>query len=49
MPMTWCCYLGDMLGKDDGAEETSKTRVECAWGKFNELPSILTMRVASLR
>lgn len=43
------CYLGDMLGKGGGAEEASRTRVRCAWGKFNELGPILTMRGASLK
>ena len=43
------CYLGDMLGKGGGAEESSRVRVKCAWGKFNELAPILTMRGASLR
>jgi hypothetical protein len=43
------CYLGDMLGKAGGAEEASRTRVKCAWGKFRELAPILTTRGASLR
>jgi len=43
------CYLGDMLGKVGGAEEASRTRVRCAWGKFTELAPLLTMRGASLK
>ena len=30
------CYLGDMIGSGGGAEEASRTRVRCAWSKFNE-------------
>ena len=30
------CYLGDVIGKGGGAEETSRNRVRCAWAKFNE-------------
>lgn len=43
------CYLGDMVGAGGGAEEASRTRVKCAWAKFNELMPILTSRGASLR
>jgi hypothetical protein len=43
------CYLGDMIGSGGGAEEASRTRVRCAWSKFNELSSILTVRGASRR
>jgi hypothetical protein len=43
------CYLRDMLGKTDGAEEASRTRVKYAWGKFRELAPILTTRGASLK
>ena len=43
------CYLGDMLGKGGGAEAASRVRVRCAWGKFNDLAPILTMRGASLK
>jgi len=43
------CYLGDMIGSGGEAEEASRTRVRCAWSKFNELSSILTVRGASLR
>jgi len=43
------CYLGDMIGAGGGAEEASRTRVRCAWGKFRELLPILTMRGASLK
>ena len=41
------CYLGDMLGSGEGAEEASRTRVRCAWAKFNELGPILTCRGAT--
>ena len=43
------CYLGDMVGSGGGAEEASRTRVRCAWGKFNELGSVLVERGASLK
>ena len=43
------CYLGDMIGSGGGAEETSRARVRCAWGKFRELAPILTSRGASLK
>jgi hypothetical protein len=43
------CYLGDMLGSGGGAEDASRTRVRCAWGKFNELAPIITSRGASLK
>ena len=38
------CYLGDMLGSGGGADEASRTRVGCAWGKFNELAPLLVAR-----
>ena len=38
------CYLGDMIGAGGGAEEASRTRVRCAWGKFRDLSPILTSR-----
>ena len=38
------CYLGDMIGSGGGVEETSQTRVRCAWVKFRELSQILTKR-----
>ena len=38
-----------MIGSGGEAEEASRTRVRCAWSKFNELSSILTVRGASLR
>ena len=41
------CYLGDMLCSGGGVEESSRTRVKCAWGKFRELAPILTSRGAS--
>ena len=28
------CYLGDVIGKGGGAEEASRARVRCAWGKL---------------
>ena len=31
------CYLGDVIAKGGGAEESSRARVRCAWGKFMEL------------
>ncbi len=43
------CYLGDMLGCGGGAGEASRTRVRCAWGKFNQLKPMLARRGASLK
>src|SRR3989442_11721644 len=43
------CYLGDVIGKGGGAEEASKARERCAWGKFRDLRRLLTARGASLR
>src|SRR3989442_793581 len=43
------CYLGDVIGKGGGAEEASRARVRCAWGKFRNLRMLLTARGASLR
>src|SRR5258708_2411399 len=43
------CYLGDFIGKGGGAEESSRARVRCDWGKFMELKMLLTARGASLR
>ena len=43
------CYLGDMIGEGGGAEEASRTRGRCAWGKFTELAPILTRRGVSLK
>jgi len=43
------CYLGDMIGSGGGVEEATRTRVRCAWGKFNELAPILTKRGVSLK
>src|SRR6267154_4596169 len=43
------CYLGDVIGKGGRAEESSRARVRCAWGKFMELKMLLTARGASLR
>ena len=28
------CYLDDVIGKGGGAEESSRARVRCAWGKL---------------
>jgi len=39
------CYLGDMLGAGGGAEDASRTRVGCAWGKFNELAPLLVAKI----
>ena len=38
------CYLGDVIGKGGGAEEASRARVRCAWGKFRDLRMLLTVR-----
>jgi len=38
-----------MIGAGGGAEEASRNRVRCAWGKFNELLPILTARGVSLK
>src|SRR5437867_180448 len=43
------CYLGDVIGKGGGADESSIARVRCAWGKFTDLKMLLTAREASLR
>ena len=43
------CYLGDMIGSGGGVEQTSRTRVRCAWVKFRELSQILTKRGVSLK
>src|SRR5437899_2975238 len=43
------CYLGVVIGKGGGAEESSIARVGCAWGKFMDLKMLLTVRGASLR
>ena len=38
-----------MLGSGGGADDASRTRVGCAWGKFNELAPLLVARGPSLR
>ena len=43
------CYLGDVIVKGRGAEEASRARVRCAWGKFRDLRGLLTARGASLK
>jgi len=43
------CYLGDMIGAGGGAEDASRARVRCAWGKFRELSPFLTSRGVSLK
>src|SRR6059036_14178 len=43
------CSVGDVIGKGGGAEEASRARVRCAWGKFRDLRMLLTARGASLR
>ena len=43
------CYLGNVIGKGGGAEESSIARVRCAWRKFMNLKMLLTAREASLR
>src|SRR5260221_223706 len=47
--VTKFCYLRDMIGAGGGAEDASRTRVRCAWGKFNELKSFLASRGTSLK
>jgi len=42
-------YLGNMPSCGGGAEDVSRVRVRCAWKKFRELSTILTVRGASLR
>ena len=41
------CYLGDTLGSGGGIVKAARARVRCAWAKFKELSSILTVRGAS--
>ena len=43
------CYLGDMLGSEEGVERSVITMVGTAWRKFRELLSLLTSRVLSLQ
>ena len=43
------CYLGDVIGKGCGEEESSIARVRCAWGNFMDLKMLLAARGASLR
>ena len=43
------CYLGDMLGSEEGVERRVITRAGTAWRKFRELLSLLTSRVLSLQ
>src|SRR3989454_3745714 len=43
------CYLGDMIGSGGGAGDASRTRVRCAWGKFNELKPVLAEMGTSLK
>ena len=43
------CYLGVVIEKVGGAEEASRARVRCAWGKFRDLRMLLTARRASLK
>ena len=47
--MSKFCYLGDTLGSGGGVVEAARARVRCAWAKFKELSSILTVRGASYR
>src|SRR5437870_3971404 len=42
--VTKFCYLGDMIVAGGGAGDASRTRVRCAWGKFNELKPVLAER-----
>ena len=41
--------LGDTLVAEGGVKEAARARVRCAWAKFKELSSILTVRGASHR
>ena len=43
------CYLGDMLSAGGGVEEAVRCQVRCAWGKFNEIMPLLTIRRTSLK
>ena len=36
------CYLGDMPSAGGGCELAAVTRCKCAWGKFRQLPPLLT-------
>ena len=47
--VTTFCYLGDMIGAGGGAGDASRTRVRCAWGKFNELKPVLAEIGTSLK
>src|SRR6266568_2489866 len=47
--VTKFCYLGDMIGAAGGAEDASRTRIMCAWRKFNELKSFLALMGTSLK
>jgi hypothetical protein len=38
-----------MLGAESGAEDASRARVRCAWGKFNQLKQLLALRGPSLK
>ena len=38
-----------MLSAGGGVEKAVRSRVKCAWGKFNELMPIITMRGTSLK
>jgi hypothetical protein len=35
------CYLGDMLGCEQGAERAVRTRISSAWNKWREIASLL--------
>ena len=41
--------MSDTLEAGGGAEDAAKTRVRCAWSKYNELIPILTLRGVSLK
>jgi hypothetical protein len=43
------CYLGDMIGAGGDAEDAVRARVRCAWGKFNQLGPMVSVRGASLK
>ena len=38
-----------MIGAGGGAGDASRTRVRCAWGKFNELKPVLAVSGTSLK
>src|SRR5438445_8277834 len=47
--VTKFCYLGDMIGAGGVRGDASRTRVRCAWGRFNELKPVLAERGTCVR